>query len=210
MANNFCKGLKRNGPPQHQHDNRTHKLRLLTAEEKRTFGPRAEAEKNMCHHLHLREVQGQDFCVGERECPQVILCGCDVSGPASLRSTAHCSKAKWPKTFFRRRSWLRRDHEKAPLEVIDSWKSVGPENAAVSDQITESAAKKRRNVARFNSVPREQRTEEFNTKPARRAQVPQARTGLQPKRASPLQLVVAKRETGILLDLKGEPCPVIS
>ena len=47
-----------------------------------------------------------------------------------------------------------RDHEKAALEVIDPWKSMGPEDAVVSEQITESAAKKRRNVA---LLPLEQR-----------------------------------------------------
>ena len=60
-----------------------------------------------------------------------------------------------------------RDHENAALEVIGSWKSAGPEDAVVAEQITESAAKKRRKVA----LPPEQQTEEYNTKPVRRALV---------------------------------------
>ena len=44
----------------------------------------------------------------------------------------------------------------------------------------------------------------------RRALAPQAHTSLQLKRASPLQLVMAMRKDGGLLDFKGEPCPLTS
>ena len=85
-------------------------------------------------------------------------------------------------------------------QIVQNKKAKVPPFSEVSEK------KQQRARTLFKSVPEAQRAKAWSEKPARKALEPQSRTGLEPRRYSPVELVQAMVADGILLDLQGAPC----
>ena len=216
-----CDCLKKDGP-RHKHDFPDHILVPLTAEQK---GEQDAGEKqdDEAPFFTFGKYKHKSFSWVKAHHPSYFMWlfqeRFSLFRKYTWLSNALVTAGIFPESLLKEET----AGDRKAREIIDSWhhetgraspaernvESVAENVVEVtvpSPKKPESERKKQRAITLFKSIPPEQRDDAYVSKAARRALVPQSRSGLHLKRSSPVSLTLAMLEDGVFEDLRGRPC----
>ena len=216
-----CNQLKRDGP-RHKHDNPTHEVVKLTADQMALYDSEdAEDTGAKVPRFNFGKYKGKTVEEVKETCPSYLFWVFqnrkDLFPKYKWLRSALLEANVFPAELLDRED----DADDRAREVIDAIAAAGAASSSSGAVPVEhvmpkakpqgpweglSEKKRQRAITLFKSVPPEQRSPSWSSKAPRKALEPLERTGLELKRASPLELVQMMLADGILTSRTGEEC----